>query len=413
MLLQDLFARGAAPAEAGEFTARAYFNGRLDLTAAEGVAADDRGGQRGGAVAPPASSWRANWPAGSGRQWTPWPRRWPWWKWGSISPTRTSRSSRPTRWARRVGSAEAACASLLADSSRFERLAHEPHLVLVGPAQRRQEYAAQRLGRSGDGPSPRPPPAPPATRCPPRSSSAAAPSASPTWRGWRTPTPKPRGASCPCRPGTPPADPPWPGSSDRCASVPCGPWSRPTGSVLVHDAGDPRPPAAPAPAGGSRHPLKGRPARRPAAARCRNGHCTVSAAHRRELDVLRQALDDLAFGSLSAGPTLALNARHLLSIDKALEALARAARLARRRAELLAPGTARGAGRPRASPRAGLARRPAGADLLLLLHREVACNGRPGGNSGTPPPTSPDTTDAATDLVSAAGNRLDTLTLPP
>jgi tRNA modification GTPase len=40
MLPDDVVAAGEArPAEAGEFTARAYFNGRLDLTEAEGVAA--------------------------------------------------------------------------------------------------------------------------------------------------------------------------------------------------------------------------------------------------------------------------------------------------------------------------------------------------------------------------------------
>ncbi len=39
MLLDELYDRGARPAEPGEFTARAYFNGRLDLTEAEGVAA--------------------------------------------------------------------------------------------------------------------------------------------------------------------------------------------------------------------------------------------------------------------------------------------------------------------------------------------------------------------------------------
>jgi tRNA modification GTPase len=38
-LLSELFARGARAAEPGEFTARAYFHGRLDLTEAEGVAA--------------------------------------------------------------------------------------------------------------------------------------------------------------------------------------------------------------------------------------------------------------------------------------------------------------------------------------------------------------------------------------
>ena len=39
LLLDELIAHGARPAEAGEFTARAYFHGRLDLTEAEGVAA--------------------------------------------------------------------------------------------------------------------------------------------------------------------------------------------------------------------------------------------------------------------------------------------------------------------------------------------------------------------------------------
>jgi tRNA modification GTPase len=39
MLLDELLRLGARPAEAGEFTARAFFNGRIDLTAAEGVAA--------------------------------------------------------------------------------------------------------------------------------------------------------------------------------------------------------------------------------------------------------------------------------------------------------------------------------------------------------------------------------------
>src|SRR5688500_9184630 len=39
MLMNELVARGARPAEPGEFTARAYFNERMDLTQAEGVAA--------------------------------------------------------------------------------------------------------------------------------------------------------------------------------------------------------------------------------------------------------------------------------------------------------------------------------------------------------------------------------------
>jgi tRNA modification GTPase len=39
MLLDDLMKLGARAAEAGEFTARAFFNGKMDLSAAEGVAA--------------------------------------------------------------------------------------------------------------------------------------------------------------------------------------------------------------------------------------------------------------------------------------------------------------------------------------------------------------------------------------
>ena len=39
MLLDELLRAGARAADPGEFTARAYFNGRMDLTAAEGVAA--------------------------------------------------------------------------------------------------------------------------------------------------------------------------------------------------------------------------------------------------------------------------------------------------------------------------------------------------------------------------------------
>ncbi len=39
MLLEELIANGARAAEAGEFTARAYFAGKIDLTQAEGVAA--------------------------------------------------------------------------------------------------------------------------------------------------------------------------------------------------------------------------------------------------------------------------------------------------------------------------------------------------------------------------------------
>ena len=60
-------------------------------------------------------------------------------------------------------------------------------------------------------------------------------------------------------------------------------------------------------------------------------HLSVSALTGENLDALRSALDQLAFGAPASGTTLALNARHLRSIDQALAALSRAAGLTRER----------------------------------------------------------------------------------
>jgi tRNA modification GTPase len=131
MLLDDLVARGARPADPGEFTARAYFNGRLDLTEAEGVAATI---------------------AASGEQELCAARQ--------LLAGELARRVRPASdlvaetlalveagidfadegvtflsakdVADRIARVDAMLRELLDSSSRFERLAHEPRVVLVG-----------------------------------------------------------------------------------------------------------------------------------------------------------------------------------------------------------------------------------------------------------------------------------------
>jgi tRNA modification GTPase len=131
MLLQTLLEFGARPADPGEFTARAYFNGRLDLTEAEGVAAL--------VSANTEAELRA------GRQ---------------LLAGELSRRLRPimdslaqalalvevgidfsdedvtflphAELVKTVREADTAIGDLIHQSARFERLAHEPRAVLVG-----------------------------------------------------------------------------------------------------------------------------------------------------------------------------------------------------------------------------------------------------------------------------------------
>lgn len=131
LLTEELLRGGARPAEAGEFTARAYFNGRIDLTAAEGVAATIAAtGERELAAArqllagelarrlAPAMDLLADTLAllEVGIDFT--------------EEDVTFLSAGQVR--ERVDRADAMLASLLAESARFERLAHEPQVVLVG-----------------------------------------------------------------------------------------------------------------------------------------------------------------------------------------------------------------------------------------------------------------------------------------
>jgi tRNA modification GTPase len=131
MLHEHLLARGLRQAEPGEFTARAYFAGKLDLTEAEGVAATIAAGNAAQLAA--------------ARQ---------------LLAGELARRLRPITDAiadtlalvevgidfadddvtvlavdelrRRVATADAALAELVADGGRFEALSHEPRIVLAG-----------------------------------------------------------------------------------------------------------------------------------------------------------------------------------------------------------------------------------------------------------------------------------------
>ncbi|HEY2585494.1 MAG TPA: GTPase, partial [Tepidisphaeraceae bacterium] len=131
MLLDELLRAGARSADPGEFTARAYFNGRIDLTAAEGVAATIAAtGERELAAA------RQLLAGELARRLAP--------VMDLLADTLalleigidfseedvTFLSSEQVR--ERVGRADAMLATLLSESARFERLAHEPQVVLVG-----------------------------------------------------------------------------------------------------------------------------------------------------------------------------------------------------------------------------------------------------------------------------------------
>lgn len=131
LLLNELLARGARAAEAGEFTARAFFNGKMDLTGAEGVAAVISAQNQRELAA--ARQLLAGELANRLRPVL-----------DVLAETLAlvevgidfveedvsflSRNQQRTR----VQQADEALARLLVESTRFERLAHEPQVVLIG-----------------------------------------------------------------------------------------------------------------------------------------------------------------------------------------------------------------------------------------------------------------------------------------
>ncbi|MGB7160846.1 MAG: GTPase, partial [Tepidisphaeraceae bacterium] len=131
MLLDECLHHGARLAEPGEFTARAYFNGRLDLAAAEGVAAT--------IAAQNEAELQAARQLLAGEL----ARR--------LRPTMDALAETlalveagidfsdedvsfiaPEELAARIDRADGALSDLVGSTARFERLAHEPQIVLVG-----------------------------------------------------------------------------------------------------------------------------------------------------------------------------------------------------------------------------------------------------------------------------------------
>ncbi|MDB5332375.1 MAG: hypothetical protein JWP03_3526 [Phycisphaerales bacterium] len=131
MLMEELLRAGARPAEAGEFTARAYFNGRLDLTQAEGVAATIAAGSE-----QELSAARRLMAGELSRRLAP--------VTDAVAQTLALLEVgidfsdedvsflSAAQASDQIAQADAALARLLEESVRFERLAHEPRVVLVG-----------------------------------------------------------------------------------------------------------------------------------------------------------------------------------------------------------------------------------------------------------------------------------------
>ena len=131
MLLDELVARGARHADPGEFTARAYFNGRLDLAAAEGVAATIAA--RGAAELRAARQLLAGELA---RRLAPHMELLA--ETLALVEVGIDFSEEDITFlahdevTARVSRVDAALAELVATSARFERLSHEPQVVLAG-----------------------------------------------------------------------------------------------------------------------------------------------------------------------------------------------------------------------------------------------------------------------------------------
>ncbi len=312
LLLDELFSRGVRPAEPGEFTARAYFNGKMDLTEAEGVAATIAAGNT--------SELRAARQLMAGEL----ARR--------LNPIMDGLAQTlalievgidfseedvtflaADELRRQIQSADDALADLLNRSSRFESLSHEPRVVLVGKPNSGKSSLINALT---DG-----------------HRAVVSDQAGTTRDVLTAPLDLPRGRVLLTDiAGVDPAE-----SNSVDAKLPIDPESliarqmqTRAGSamasadhlLLVQDATDTRPPVTPSESVSLVVRTK---ADLLPAEQNRDGQLFVSAHTGSGLHELRHALDRLAFGSDTTATVVSLNRRHLAAIGESRAALARGA----------------------------------------------------------------------------------------